>query len=58
MTRRVLHRPPHGWASTPVERAADRLSAWVPLAVLFCFAAAIGMSAFASTVSLINALSN
>ena len=56
MTRRVLSRPRHGWASTPLERAADGLSGAMPLVLLFCIVAAIGIATFASTVTLINSL--
>lgn len=56
MTRRVLHRPKGGWASTPWERAGDRLSGWIGCVVIFAVASSLAISVFGATVTALSHL--
>jgi len=56
MTRRVLTRPKHGWASTRGERVDAYLSGFFPLLMLSVFSCVLGISVFGATITTINQL--
>ena len=53
---RVLKRPKGGWASKWYERAGDRMSAGVPILILFSVGAVLGISVFGATVTAIESM--
>jgi hypothetical protein len=54
MSRRVLKRPPQGWARTREERLDHACASVWPFFVFWCFLCAMAISSFGATVSLIN----
>jgi hypothetical protein len=54
MTRRVLKRPPQGWARTRQERLDHAFASVWPFFVFWCFLCALAVTSFSATVSLIN----
>ena len=56
MTRRVLKRPRHGWARTAAEKADKAATSGLLTAICICWMAAISVSVFGATVTLIEQL--
>ena len=56
MTRRVLKRPRHGWARTAAEKADKAATSGLLTAICICWMAAISISVFGATVTLIEQL--
>ena len=56
MTRRVLKRPRHGWARTAAEKADRAATSGLLTAICICWMAAISVSVFGATVTLIEQL--
>ena len=56
MTRRGLKRPRHGWARTAAEKADKAATSGLLTAICICWMAAISISVFAATVTLIEQL--
>lgn len=56
MTRRVLKRPRHGWARTAAEKADKAATSGLLTCICICWMAAISISVFGATVTLIEQL--
>lgn len=56
MTRRVLKRPRDGWARTAAEKADKAATSGLLTAICICWMAAISVSVFGATVTLIEQL--
>ena len=56
MTRQPLKRPKHGWARTRQERFDDALNSGIVTCIGICFFAAVSISVFGATVTLMQEL--